>query len=213
MFIKDANHNLLHIADQSVWNISVRNEDDDVILALEVDEKYFFILASGNRLMRQYCDMTLEVAEFVFHGAINLLTRAIESETSVILDIQKALNTLLTGYKDTQKEINGDSAEKAPDVPTFYDGAEQHRNHEYAASFVFAQILTHVEKHIGPVAIAEWFRKVDAEWNGDDKFCLRVESEFIEEVIRRRCGQLISDALNAIGVDSEFVITEGKNYE
>ena len=66
MFIKDANHNLIHIADQSVWNISVRSVEDDIILALEVDEKYYFILASGNQLMQRYCDMTLEMRSFFF---------------------------------------------------------------------------------------------------------------------------------------------------
>ena len=68
----------------------------------------------------------------------------------------------------------------------------------YSSAYVWAKILSSLEERLGGVASTAWLDDAEDEELNENNLILYSPSDFRREIIRRRCTDLIEDALKEI---------------
>ena len=68
----------------------------------------------------------------------------------------------------------------------------------YSSAYVWAKVLSYIEERLGAVTISAWFDDAEVVELNENNLILYSPSDFRREIIRRRCTDLIQDALKEI---------------
>ena len=77
----------------------------------------------------------------------------------------------------------------------------------YAAAYVWAKVLNHVEERLGAVTVSAWFDDAEVVELNEEHLILHSPSDFRQDIIRRRCTEYIQDALKEIfNSDAKLIV-------
>ena len=68
----------------------------------------------------------------------------------------------------------------------------------YSSAYVWAKVLSYIEERLGAVTISAWLDDAEVVELNENNLILYSPSDFRREIIRRRCTDLIQDALKEI---------------
>ena len=68
----------------------------------------------------------------------------------------------------------------------------------YSSAYVWAKVLSHMEKRLGAVTVSAWFDDAEVVELNENNLILYSPSDFRREIIRRRCTDYIQDALKEV---------------
>ena len=74
----------------------------------------------------------------------------------------------------------------------------------YSSAFVWAKILNYLEERLSAITVSAWFDDADVVELNEEHLILYTASDFRRDIIRKRCTDLIQDALKEIFNSDEF---------